>query len=76
MKILNVLTYLVLRDRMSKKHFEKIMSRRGKRVEKAVELLEQHALADQQPEPLYIDAKGNIDWAKLAKHVREATSGR
>jgi len=61
---------------MSKKHYEKIMSRRGKRVEKAVELPEQHALADQQPEPLYIDASGNINWNKLAKHIREATSGR
>ena len=76
MKILNVLTYLALRDRMSKKHYEKIMSRRGKRVEKVIDQLEQHALADQQPEPLYIDAKGNIDWAKLAKHVHEAISGR
>ena len=72
----SVLMYLVLRDEMSKKHYEKIMSRRGKRVEKAVKLLEEHALADQKSESLYIDANGNIDWSKLAKHVREATSGR
>ena len=72
----SVLMYLALRDEMSKKHYEKIMSRRGKRVEKAVKLLEEHALADQKSESLYIDANGNIDWSKLAKHVREATSGR
>lgn len=72
----SVIMYLVLRDRMSKKHYEKIMSRRSKRVEKAVELLEQHALADQRPEPLYMDTNGNIDWDKLVKHIREATSGR
>lgn len=72
----NVVMYLVLRDEMVKKHYEKIMSKRSRRVEKVVELLEKHALMDQSPEPLYMDADGNIDWQKLAKHVREATGGR
>ena len=72
----SVLMYLVLRDEMSKKHYEKIMSRRGKRVEKVVELLEQQALDDIEPKTLYTDSSGNIDWTRLAKHVREATSGR
>jgi len=72
----SVITYLVLKDNMSKKHYEKIMSRRGKRVEKVVELLEQQALDDIEPKTLYTDSSGNIDWTRLAKHVREATSGR
>ena len=72
----SVLMYLVLRDEMSKKHYEKIMGRRGKRVEKVVEQLEQQALDDNEPKTLYTDSAGNIDWTKLAKHVREATSGR
>ncbi len=72
----SVLMYLVLRDEMSKKHYEKIMSRRSKRVEKVVEQLEQQALDDNEPKTLYTDSAGNIDWTKLAKHVREATSGR
>ena len=72
----SVLMYLVLRDEMSKKHYEKIMSRRGKRVEKVVEQLEQQALDDNEPKTLYTDSAGNIDWTKLAKHVNEATSGR
>jgi len=72
----SVLMYLALRDEMSKKHYEKIMSRRGKRVEKVVEQLEQQALDDNEPKTLYTDQLGNIDWARLAKHVNEATSGR
>ncbi len=72
----SVLTYLVLRDEMSKKHYEKIMSRRSKRVEKVVEQLEQQALDDNEPKTLYTDSTGNIDWNRLAKHIREVTSGR
>jgi hypothetical protein len=72
----SVLMYLALRDEMSKKHYEKIMSRRGKRIEKVVEQLEQQALDDNQPKTLYMDSTGKIDWNKLAKHIREATSGR
>ena len=71
----SVITYLVLRDSMSRKHFEKIMSRRPKRIEKATKSIEETALLDQEL-PLYMDSSGNIDWIKLAKHVREATSGR
>lgn len=71
----SVITYLVLRDSMSRKHFEKIMSRRPKRLEKATKSIEEMALLDQKL-PLYMDSSGNIDWDKLAKHVREATSGR
>lgn len=52
------------------------MSRRGKRVEKVVEQLEQQALDDIEPKTLYTDSSGNIDWTRLAKHVSEATSGR
>ena len=72
----SVLMYLALRDEMSKKHYEKIMSRRGKRVEKVVEQLEQQALDDNGPKTLYTDDAGNIDWTRLAKHIHEATSGR
>ena len=60
---------------MSKKHYEKIMSRRTKRIEKATKTIEETALLDQKL-PLYMNTQGEIDWDKLAKHVREATSGR
>ena len=60
---------------MSKKHYEKIMSRRTKRIEKATKSIEEIALLDQKL-PLYMDSNGNIDWERLAKHVKEATSGR
>jgi hypothetical protein len=73
--LLNVITYLALRRSMSKKHYEKIMSRRTKRIEKATKSIEEIALLDQKL-PLYMDSNGNIDWTKLAKHIREATSGR
>ena len=72
----SVITYLVLRDNMSKKHYEKIMSRRSRRTEKVVELLEKHALEDKIREPKYMNLDGTIDWARLAEHVKEATSGR
>ena len=51
------------------------MSRRPKRIEKATKSIEETALLDQQL-PHYMDSSGNIDWDKLAKHVKEATSGR
>ena len=73
--LLNVITYLALRRSMSKKHYEKIMSRRTKRIEKATKTIEETALLDQKL-PLYMNTQGEIDWDKLAKHVREATSGR
>jgi hypothetical protein len=73
--LLNVITYLALRRSMSKKHYEKIMSRRTKRIEKATKSIEEIALLDQKL-PLYMDSNGNIDWERLAKHVSEATSGR
>jgi hypothetical protein len=72
----SVITYLVLRDNMSKKHYEKIMGKRSRRVEKVVELLEKRALEDQPKESLYMNTDGTIDWVRLAEHVREATSGR
>jgi len=52
------------------------MSKRAKRIEKATKILEQQALNDQKPTDLYTDDLGNIDWARLAKHVSEAVSGR
>jgi len=61
---------------MVNKHYEKIMSKRAKRIEKATKILEQQALNDQKPTDLYTDDLGNIDWARLAKHVSEAVSGR
>jgi len=61
---------------MSKKHYEKIMGKRSRRVEKVVELLEKRALEDQPKESLYMNTDGTIDWVRLAEHVREATSGR
>ena len=72
----SVITYLVLRDNMSKKHYEKIMGKRSRRTEKVVELLEKPALEDQPKESLYMNIDGTIDWDRLAEHVREATSGR
>jgi hypothetical protein len=61
---------------MSKKHYEKIMSKRGKSIQRVVDKLEQQDLNDQKPKLLYTDESGKIDWQRLAKHVREATSGR
>lgn len=74
--LLNVVTYLALRHEMSRKHYEKIMSKRGKSIQQVVDKLEQLDLDDQKPKWLYIDEFGKIDWDRLAKHVREATSGR
>lgn len=61
---------------MSKKHYEKIMSKRGKSIQRVVDKLEQQDLNDQKPKLLYTDESGKIDWQRLAEHVREATSGR
>jgi hypothetical protein len=65
---------------MTRKHYEKIMSKRGKQIQKVADMLEKLDLADQdqdqQSNNLYMDSAGNIDWNKLAKHVKEATSGR
>jgi hypothetical protein len=74
--LLNVITYLALRHNMSKKHYEKIMSKRGKSIQRVVDKLEQLDLNDQKPKSLYTDENGKIDWQRLAKHVCEATSGR
>lgn len=56
------------------------MSKRGKQIQKVADMLEKLDLADQdqdqQSNNLYMDSAGNIDWNKLAKHVKEATSGR
>ncbi len=65
-----------MRDNMSKKHYEKIMSRRQKRSQKVADMLEKLDLEDQSTGPFYMNTDGTIDWNKLAKHVREATSGR
>ena len=74
--LLNVITYLALRHEMSRKHYEKIMSKRGKSIQQVVNKLEQLDLDDQKPKLLYTDESGKIDWDRLAKHVREVTSGR
>ena len=74
--LLNVVTYLALRHDMSKKHYEKIMSKRGKSIQRVVDRLEQLDLDDQKSKLLYTDELGKIDWNRLAKHIREATSGR
>jgi len=74
--LLNVITYLALRRSMSKKHYEKIMSKRGKSIQRVIDKLEQLDLNDQKPKLLYTDENGKIDWQRLAKHVREVTSGR
>jgi hypothetical protein len=58
---------------MIKKHYEKIMGKRYKQTQKVTDTL---GKLDVKQEPIYMDASGNIDWAKLAKHVNEATSGR
>jgi hypothetical protein len=61
---------------MSRKHYEKIMSKRGKSIQRVIDKLEQLDLSDQKPKLLYTDENGKIDWQRLAKHVREVTSGR
>ncbi len=65
-----------MRDSMIRKHYEKIMSKREKRSQKVADMLERLDLEDQQHNHLYMDSAGNIDWQKLAIHVKEATSGR
>ncbi len=52
------------------------MSKRQKRSQKVADMLEKLDLGDQQHNHLYMDDLGNIDWQRLAEHVREATSGR
>jgi len=52
------------------------MSKREKRSQKVADMLEQLDLDDQKPKLLYTDELGKIDWDRLAKHIREATSGR
>jgi len=72
--LLNVVTYLVLKDNiMRARRFEKLLERKRKKVDKAVEKIEQ---ADQTNDSLYINVDGTIDWSRLAKHVREVTRGR
>lgn len=61
---------------MVRKHYEKIMTKRNKRVEKVIELIEQQELEDQSKGPYYMNTDGTIDWARLAKHISEATRGR
>ena len=58
---------------MRAKRFEKLLERKRKKVDKAVEKIEQ---ADQTNDSLYMNVDGTIDWVRLAKHVREATRGR
>ena len=60
---------------MRAKRFEKLLERKRKLVEKATKSIEELAVLDQKL-PLYMNANGDIDWNKLAKHVREATGGR
>lgn len=62
---------------MTRKHYEKIMSKRGKRTQIVADMLDQLDInIDGKREPIYMDSGGVIDWAKLAEHVREAISGR
>jgi len=71
----NVLTYLVLKDNiMRAKHYEKILSKRRKQYEIEQDKIENLDIS--QPQYIYMDANGTIDWDRLAKHVSEATSGR
>jgi len=71
----SVLTYLVLRDNIMRvKRFEKLLERKNKKIIKAQEKIEK--LDTSQPEYIYMDANGTIDWSRLAKHVSEATSDR
>jgi len=55
------------------KRFEKLLERKRKKVDKAQQKIEQ---ADQASQTLYTNLDGSIDWARLAKHVNEATRGR
>ena len=58
---------------MRAKRFEKLLERKRKKVDKAQQKIEQ---ADQASQTLYTNLDASIDWTRLAKHVREATSGR
>jgi hypothetical protein len=53
---------------MRNKKFEKVLERRKKAKEAAQEKIEQL--------DLYTNSDGTINWDKLAKHIKEATSGR
>lgn len=67
--LLNVAMYLALRhEYMRNKKFEKVLERRKKAKEAAQEKIEQL--------DLYTNSDGTINWDKLAKHIKEATSGR
>lgn len=74
--LLNVITYLALRHNMSRKHYERIMSKRGKSIQRVADKLDKLTLSDEKPKLLYTDETGKIDWERLAKHIREATGGR
>ena len=72
--LLNVITYLVLKDKiMRAKRFEKLLERKRKKTDKDRQKIEQ---ADQASQTLYTNRDGSIDWTRLADHVNEATSGR
>ena len=72
--LLNVITYLVLKDKiMRAKRFEKLLERKRKKTDKDRQKIEQ---ADQASQTLYTNPDGSIDWTRLADHVHEATSGR
>ena len=74
--LLNVITYLVLKDKiMRAKRFEKLLERKRKKTDKDRQKIEQ-ADQDQASQTLYTNPDGSIDWTRLADHVHEATSGR
>jgi len=56
------------------KHYQKIAQVRKNKQARDRQKIEQLDL--ETTENLYTDQLGNIDWTRLAKHVREAISGR
>jgi len=59
---------------MQLKKYEKLLQRKCKKVAKARDKIEYDDLTNK--ESIYTNPDGTIDWNRLAKHVREATSGR
>ena len=59
---------------MNMKHYQKIAQVRKTKQERARAKIEKLDL--ETKDTMYMDERGNIDWAKLAKHITEALGGR
>jgi hypothetical protein len=59
---------------MRAKRFEKVLEIKRKKVDKAINKIEQSYTFEK--DSLYLNLDGTIDWERLAKHIKEATNGR